>query len=66
MDSLGGQLDLSMAYHLQMGDQSKRMIPTLEYMLRACILKDQQKRCVDKHKRLHNLKLATWRSLRCH
>ncbi|GKC73948.1 putative reverse transcriptase domain-containing protein [Tanacetum coccineum] len=36
--ALGTQLDMSMAYHLQTDGQSERTIPTLEDMLRACVI----------------------------
>ncbi|GJR63803.1 putative reverse transcriptase domain-containing protein [Tanacetum coccineum] len=36
--ALGTPLDMSMAYHPQTDDQSKRTIQTLEDMLRACVL----------------------------
>nr|GEW70841.1 retrotransposon protein, putative, Ty3-gypsy subclass [Tanacetum cinerariifolium] len=36
--AIGTQLNLSIAYHLETDGQSKRMIQTLEYMLRACVI----------------------------
>ncbi|GKD04408.1 putative reverse transcriptase domain-containing protein [Tanacetum coccineum] len=36
--ALGTQLDMSMAYHPQTDGQSKRIIQTLEDMLRACVI----------------------------
>ncbi|GJZ15745.1 putative reverse transcriptase domain-containing protein, partial [Tanacetum coccineum] len=36
--SLGTNLDISTAYHLETDDQSERTIQTLEDMLRACVI----------------------------
>ncbi|GJU71612.1 putative reverse transcriptase domain-containing protein [Tanacetum coccineum] len=36
--SLGTNLDMSTAYHPETDGQSERMIQTLEYMLRACVI----------------------------
>ncbi|GJV50065.1 putative reverse transcriptase domain-containing protein [Tanacetum coccineum] len=36
--ALGTQLDMSMAYHPETDEQSKRTIQTLEDMLRACVI----------------------------
>ncbi|GJR25218.1 reverse transcriptase domain-containing protein [Tanacetum coccineum] len=36
--ALGTQLDMSIAYHLQIDGQSERTIQTLEDMLRACVI----------------------------
>ncbi|GJW49809.1 reverse transcriptase domain-containing protein [Tanacetum coccineum] len=37
-EALGTRLDMSMAYHPQTDGQSKRIIQTLEDMLRACVM----------------------------
>nr|GEY10013.1 putative reverse transcriptase domain-containing protein [Tanacetum cinerariifolium] len=37
-NALGTQLDMSMAYHLEIDGQSERTIQTLEDMLRACVI----------------------------
>nr|GEX73521.1 putative reverse transcriptase domain-containing protein [Tanacetum cinerariifolium] len=37
-DALGTQLDMSMAYHPEIDEQSERTIQTLEDMLRACVI----------------------------
>ncbi|GJS18955.1 putative reverse transcriptase domain-containing protein [Tanacetum coccineum] len=46
-EALGTRLDMSTAYHLEIDDQSERMIQTLEDMLRACVI-DFGKNC-DRH-----------------